>query len=96
MAGCNRSNFNPGFRPEAAQLVLKQHYTIAATATKMNAGKSTMDKRVHQLKEEQAEKSSIASPTTPEQIEIRELNFNPCRVTSCLFAHLIMLPIIKW
>lgn len=71
MTGHNRRNFSPEFRLEAARLVLDQHYTVAATA--MNVGKSTMDKWVQQLKEERAGKSPIASPMTPEQIEIREL-----------------------
>lgn len=71
MTGRNRRNFSPEFRLEAAQLVLDQHYTVAAAA--MNIGKSTMDKWVQQLKEERAGKSPIASPMTPEQIEIREL-----------------------
>lgn len=39
----------------------------------MNVGKSTMDKWVRQVKEEQAGKLPIASHTAPEQIEIREL-----------------------
>lgn len=69
----NRRNFSPEFKLEAAQLVLDHHYTVAATATAMNVGKSTMDKWVRQLKEERAGKSPIASPITPEQIEIREL-----------------------
>lgn len=69
MTGRNRRNFNPEFRLEAAQLVLDQHYTVAAAATAMNVGKSTMDKWVRQLKEERAGKS----PMTPEQIDIREL-----------------------
>jgi len=69
----NRRNFSPEFRLEAAQLVLDQHYTVAAAATAMNVGKSTMDKWVRQLKEEREGKSPIASPMTPEQIEIREL-----------------------
>ncbi|CAK0712214.1 hypothetical protein LL13F60_43560 [Escherichia coli] len=73
MTGRNRRNFSPEFRLEAAQLVLDQHYTVAAAATAMNVGKSTMDKWVRQLKEERAGKSPIASPMTPEQIEIREL-----------------------
>ncbi len=72
MTGRNRRNFSPGFRLEAAQLVLDQHYTAAA-ATAMSVGKSTMDKWVRQLKEERSGKSPIASPMTPEQIEIREL-----------------------
>ena len=75
MTGRNRRNFSPGFRLEAAQLVLDQHYTVAAAAaaTAMSVGKSTMDKWVRQLKDERAGKSPIASPMTPEQIEIREL-----------------------
>lgn len=73
MTGRNRHNFSPEFRLEAAQLVLDQHYTVAATATAMNVRKSTMDKWVQQLKEDQGGKSPIASPMTPEQIEIREL-----------------------
>ncbi|AJI87302.1 transposase family protein [Yersinia frederiksenii Y225] len=74
MTGRNRRNFSPEFRLEAAQLVLDQHYTVAARlTTAMNVGKSTMDKWVRQLKEERGGKSPIASPMTPEQIEIREL-----------------------
>ena len=73
MTGHNRRNFSPEFRLEAAQLVLDQNYTVAAAATAMNVGKSTMDKWVRQLKEERAGKSPTASPMTPEQIEIREL-----------------------
>lgn len=62
MTGRNRRNFSPGFRPEAAQPVPDQHYTVAAAATAMNIGKSTMDKWVRKLKEELAGKSPIASP----------------------------------
>ncbi|GKW41802.1 hypothetical protein PEC301879_16600 [Pectobacterium carotovorum subsp. carotovorum] len=70
MTGRNRRNFSPEFRLEAAQLVLDQLYTVAIA---MNVGKSTMDKWVRQLKEERAGKSPIASPMTPEKIEMREL-----------------------
>ncbi|WP_407646971.1 IS3 family transposase [Erwinia tracheiphila] len=73
MTGRNRRNFSPGFRREAARLVLDQNDTAAAVATAMNVGKSTMDKWVRQLKEERAGKSPTASPMTPEKIEIREL-----------------------
>ncbi|TDS84798.1 transposase [Rahnella sp. BIGb0236] len=73
MTGRNRRNFSPEFRLEAAQFVLDQHYTVAAAATAMNVGKSTMDKWVRQLKEERAGKSPKASPMTPEQLRIREL-----------------------
>ncbi|GKX63079.1 transposase [Pragia fontium] len=69
----SRRNFSPEFRLEAAQLVIDQHYTVTAAATAMNVGKSTMDKWVRQLKEERAGKSPKASPMTPEQLRIREL-----------------------
>ena len=73
MTGRNRRNFSPEFRLAAAQLVLDQRYTVAAAATAMNVGKSTMDKWVRQLKEERAGKSPKTSPMTPEQLRIREL-----------------------
>lgn len=73
MTGSNRRNFSPKFRLEAAQTVLDQHYTLTVTAIAMNVRKSTMDNWVRQLKEERTGKSSVASPMTPEQIEIREL-----------------------
>lgn len=44
MTGRNRRNFSPEFCLEAVQLVLDQHYTVAAAATAMNVGKSAMDK----------------------------------------------------
>jgi len=72
----NRCNFSTEFRLESAQLVLDQHYSFAAAAaaaTAINVGKSTMDKWVRQLKEERAGKTPVASPMTPEKIEIREL-----------------------
>ena len=78
MTGRNRRNFSPGFRLEAAQLVLDQHYTAAA-ATAMSVGKSTMDKWVRQLKDERAGKSPIASPMTPEQKEHLEIPHYPER-----------------
>lgn len=43
MTGRNRRNFSPEFRLEAAQLVLDQHYTVAA-ATAINVGKFTYGK----------------------------------------------------
>lgn len=69
----SRRSFSPEFKLEAAQLVLDQHYTVAAATTAMNVGKSTMDKWVRQLKEERAGKSPKTSPMTPEQLRIREL-----------------------
>ncbi|MDD1830274.1 transposase, partial [Photobacterium sp. ZSDE20] len=67
----SRRTFSPEFKLEAAQLVIDQGYSVAEAAQAMNVGKSTMDKWVRQLKEEQQGVSPKASPMTPEQIEIR-------------------------
>ena len=60
MTGRNRRNFSPEFRLEAAQLVLDQHYTVAAAATAMNVGKSTMDNGFASLK-----KNAQGNPQRP-------------------------------
>ena len=68
-----RRIFSAEFKLEAAQLVLDQNYSVVEAAKVMNVGKSTMDKWVRQLKEERQGKLPKASPMTPEQIKIREL-----------------------
>lgn len=73
MTGRTRRTFSPEYRPEAAQLVADQNYSVANAARAMNAGVSTMDKWVRQLKDERAGKSPEAMPMTPEQPGIREL-----------------------
>ena len=47
-----RPNFTPEFRLESAQLVLDQDYSVKEAAEAMNVGKSMMNKRVRQLKDE--------------------------------------------
>ena len=68
-----RRTFSAEFKREAAELVLEQNYTIIEAATAMGVGKSTMDKWVRQLRQEQQGITPNASPITQEQIEIREL-----------------------
>tara|TARA_B100001059_G_C17831921_1_gene585203 strand:- start:875 stop:1186 length:312 start_codon:yes stop_codon:yes gene_type:complete len=68
-----RPTFSAEFRLEAAQLVVDQGYTVSKAADVMNVGKSTMDKWVRQLRDERAGNSPKASPMTPDQIKIREL-----------------------
>lgn len=68
-----KRNFSPEFRLEAAQLVLDQHYTVREAAEAMNVGHSTMDKWVRQLRQERDGESPKATPMTPEQLKIREL-----------------------
>lgn len=68
-----RRRFAPEFRLESAQLVLDQGYSVREAAKAMGVGKSTLDKWVRQLREERDGKSPKASPMTPEQCKIREL-----------------------
>ncbi|MDL4915514.1 MAG: transposase, partial [Enterobacterales bacterium endosymbiont of Blomia tropicalis] len=68
-----RRIFSAELKRESAQLVPDQNYTVADAASAMNAGLSTMTRWVKQLRDERQGKTPIASPITPEQIEIREL-----------------------
>jgi len=68
-----KRNFSAEFKRESAQLVLDQNYTVAAAASAMDVGLSTMTRWVKQLRDERQGKIPKASPITPEQIEIHEL-----------------------
>ena len=68
-----KRNFSPEFRLEAAQLVVDQNYSIRQAAEAMNVGLSTMDKWVRQLRQEHNGESPKATPMTPVQLKIREL-----------------------
>ena len=73
MSRPKRPNFKPEFRLEVAQLVLDKDYSIREAADALDVGKSTVDKWVRQLKQERGGISPSASPMTPDQIKIREL-----------------------
>ena len=79
-AGGTRRTFSPEYRLKAAQLVLDQNYSVANAAKAMKAGVSTMDKWVRQLKDEREDRSPIVTPTTPEQLEIRDLKKQKQRI----------------
>ena len=68
-----KRNFTPEFRLEAAQLVVDQNYTVRQAAEAMSVGYSTMDTWVRQLRKERNGETSKATPMTPEQLRIREL-----------------------
>jgi len=68
-----RPKFSPEFRLEAAQLVVDQGRSIRAAAEAMGVGHSTMDKWVRQLRQERQGASPKATPMTPDQRRIREL-----------------------
>lgn len=73
MATRPKRNFSPEFRLEAAQLVVDQNYTVREAAEAMNVGYSSMDKWVRQLRQERDGQSPKATPMTPDQLRIREL-----------------------
>jgi transposase len=74
MKKLTRPTFNPEFRLEASQLVADQNYIIRAATQAMNVGISTMAKWVAQLKLDRQGKSyAAATPMTPDQLMIREL-----------------------
>ena len=72
MAG-RRAAFTPEFRLEAAQLVVDQDYMVKGAAEAMGVGKSTMYKWVRQLRNERKGISRSATPLTPGQRKVREL-----------------------
>ena len=68
-----KRNFTPEFRLEAALLVIDQDYTVRQAAEAMSVGYSTMDTWVRQLRKERNGETSKATPMTPDQLRIREL-----------------------
>ena len=73
MSKRTRPTFKPEFRLEVAELVVDQGYSVREAAEAMNVGKSTVDKWVRQLCQERQGEHPKASPMTPEQRKIREL-----------------------
>ena len=68
-----RASFSPEFRLEAAQLVVDQGRTVKEAAEAMGVGHSTMTNWVGQLRGERNGKTPSATPMTPDQRRIREL-----------------------
>jgi len=75
-----RPNFSPEFRLETAQLVVDNGYTHEDAAKAMGVGYSTVSKWVKQLKEERKGNQPKASPMTPDQLKIRELEKKIVRI----------------
>jgi len=75
-----RLNFSPEFRLESAQLVVDQNYSVQEAADSMGVALSTMSKWARQLKEEREGTPQKATPMTPDQLKIRELEKRIARV----------------
>lgn len=73
MAKKRGSNYSPEFRLEAAQLVVKQGYSLKEASEAMNVKSSTLSVWIKQLKSEQGGVMPEGTPMTPEKRKIREL-----------------------
>ena len=73
MSKRTRPTYSPEFRLEVAQEVVDKGRSVRDVADSLGLGKSTVDKWARQLKEERNGKLSSATPLTPDQLRIREL-----------------------
>jgi transposase len=68
-----RPTYSPEFRLEVAQQVVDAERPVRDVADSLGLGKSTVDKWARQLREERNGHLSTATPITPDQLRIREL-----------------------
>lgn len=68
-----RPTYSPEFRLEVAQEVVDKGRSVREVADSLGLGKSSVDKWARQLKQERNGVTSIATPLTPDQLKIREL-----------------------
>lgn len=68
-----RPTYSPEFRLEVALQVVDANRSVRNVADSMGLGKSTVDKWARQLREERNGNLSSATPLTPDQLKIREL-----------------------
>ena len=68
-----RPTYSPEFRLEVAQEVVDRDRSVRDVADSLGLGKSTVDKWARQLKQERNGTLSTATPLTPDQLKIREL-----------------------
>jgi len=73
MSKRTRPTYSPEFRLEVAQEVVDQGRSIRDVSESLGLGKSTVDKWARQLKQERGGTLSSATPLTPDQLKIREL-----------------------
>jgi len=68
-----RATYSPEFRLEVALQVVDEGRSVKDVAESLGLGKSTVDKWARQLRDERSGQLSSATPLTPEQLQIREL-----------------------
>ena len=73
MSKRTRPTYSSEFRLEIAQEVVDKGRSIRDVSASLGLGKSTVDKWARQLKQERGGMLSSATPLTPDQLKIREL-----------------------
>ena len=73
MSKKTRPTYSPEFRLEVAQEVVDKGRAVREVADSLGLGKSSVDKWARQLKQERNGVLSQATPLTPDQLKIREL-----------------------
>jgi len=68
-----RRTFTPEFKLECAELVVDGGYSIRAAVEAMGVSKSSLESWVRQLRAERKGTPSKATPLSPEQRKIKEL-----------------------
>ncbi|EFL3008805.1 IS3 family transposase [Escherichia coli] len=68
-----KRTFTPEFRLECAQLIVDKGYSYRQASEAMNVGSTTLESWVRQLRRERQGISPSATPITPDQQRIREL-----------------------
>jgi len=68
-----RPTFSPEFKLEVALQVVDMGRSVKEVAESLGLGKSTVDKWARQLRNERNGQLSSATPLTPDQIKIRQL-----------------------
>lgn len=68
-----KRTFTPEFRLECAQLIIDKGYSYRQTSEAMNVGSTTLESWVRQLRRERQGITPSATPITPDQQRIREL-----------------------
>ena len=68
-----KRSFTPEFRLECAQLIVDKGYSYRQASEAMNVGSTTLESWVRQLRRERQGITPSATPITPDQQRIREL-----------------------
>ncbi|WP_247161092.1 transposase, partial [Escherichia coli] len=68
-----KRTFTPEFRLECAQLIVDKGYSYRQASEAMNVGSTTLESWVRQLRRERQGITPSATPITPDQQRIREL-----------------------